>query len=400
MLNLRITVEKFLEGAQTRVGKYAVAIALGIVVTAASILLLNIPVKARLGTVDVPDAFRTVLAAKERLVARQSPYHPALEPAYTHSPGVLVPVQWFPQDAATAWFWISLSMVIAWAVVLSISSGRWTIRTVFLLLFGLGLAWPATFESLQRGQLELLLFVIAAFGAYFVNKVPILSGLLIGTLPWFRLQWAILFLPFILVVTQKKRWRLAQFFLGYFMAMLTWGAGIFNVTFGSDRGMELTREWFSILKEQRLSLFLDSNNQSLWISLTRWLGDASLSVYGLTAMIVGLLLGRMVARSTEVRPYGGELAWISPWLMIGQLMNPLSWKWANVFVIGMPLAFAQGKWIDNIWVRRLLVVCVITLMLLVQYAPFTQKVGIDVQADLLGYGVLTLQWLLLLILCL
>ena len=92
--------------------------------------------------------------------------------------------------------------------------------------------------------------------------------------------------------------------------------------------------------------------------------------------------------------------WLSPWLLLTQLVNPLSWRWGSVFVVGAPFAIAvMSRSIGKTAVRSLLFSTVVVLWAF-QLNFVVRPMGYHHWTDLHGYGILTLYWGLLLILCL
>jgi hypothetical protein len=101
------------------------------------------------------------------------------------------------------------------------------------------------------------------------------------------------------------------------------------------------------------------------------------------------------------RPYApsaqDSFVWISPWLIMGQLINPLSWRWGSVYLIGACFAaFRPGR--RFLWFRGLLWLAMIGLFL-VQQNPFVRGVlHMGHWTDLHEMGVITLYWLVILLL--
>jgi hypothetical protein len=118
---------------------------------------------------------------------------------------------------------------------------------------------------------------------------------------------------------------------------------------------------------------------------------------GVAGVVLGLLLGLLIIR----RPYSptaqDSFVWLSPWLILGQLVNPLSWRWGSVYLVGVCFAaFRPGRRFH--WMRGLLWIAVLILLVL-QQNEFVQGVlGLSHWTELHDAGVITLYWLFLLLL--
>jgi hypothetical protein len=139
------------------------------------------------------------------------------------------------------------------------------------------------------------------------------------------------------------------------------------------------------------------------MTLYRWFSGNELVV----AVIGGILALALVAVMV-VRTYGrarrgrGQfiepLRWVGPWLIVTQLLNPLSWRWGSVFVVAIPLATVDSR----IWhrvVRKVLWGMVVVGWLL-QLNPVVQFLGFDHWTYLHGSGLITFFWATLLLLSL
>jgi hypothetical protein len=170
------------------------------------------------------------------------------------------------------------------------------------------------------------------------------------------------------------------------------------LAFGPDQALRLSQAWFAVLREQPHSLFTHDVNQSLWASVTRWVSmSSSMTSLGIAALLSGLLLGLLVMRRPYAPPAQESFMWISPWLIMGQLINPLSWRWGSVYLVGACFAaFRPGR--RFLWFRGLIWIGVIALFLL-QQNPFVKGVlGMTHWTDLHEMGVVTLYWVGLLLL--
>jgi hypothetical protein len=165
----------------------------------------------------------------------------------------------------------------------------------------------------------------------------------------------------------------------------------------------MSQEWFQLLKTQPSTLFANDVNQSLWASVGRWvnvfaLDSASMmSALGIAGVLAGLLMGLLVLRRPYAPTAQDSFVWITPWLIMGQLVNPLSWRWGSVYLIGAAFAaFRPGR--RFLWFRGLLWLAVIGFFLL-QQNPFLKTVlGLHHWTELHEAGVITLYWVTLLLL--
>jgi hypothetical protein len=82
---------------------------------------------------------------------------------------------------------------------------------------------------------------------------------------------------------------------------------------------------------------------------------------------------------------------------MGQLVNPLSWRWGSVYLIGVCFAaFRPGR--RFLWFRGFIWLGVILLFLL-QQNPFVRGImGVGHWTELHEAGVVTLYWVFLLLL--
>jgi hypothetical protein len=80
-----------------------------------------------------------------------------------------------------------------------------------------------------------------------------------------------------------------------------------------------------------------------------------------------------------------------------QLINPLSWRWGSMLLIGAPFSAESHLRSKNrsTW----FVACVCLLLFLVQLNPIVEKLGFGHWTDLHHFGSITIYWLFILILC-
>ena len=120
---------------------------------------------------------------------------------------------------------------------------------------------------------------------------------------------------------------------------------------------------------------------------------------GAALVLVGWMGGRLVTRSEEVARAklhrGLALAWISPWLLYMQWINPLAWRWGSVLAVGMPFAWERARW-KHARRDRLTWMSWIGFVWLLQQTPFLKLLGVAHWTDLHPYGLVSFYWFLLL----
>lgn len=356
----------------------------------------------------IPGDFEVYLRAWQRVSGGQTPYVAADTSPFKYSPGALALVQFLPRDPEKAWQVFGGLSIAGLVGALLFGVTYRGLRSVGRLVLGLVIAWKGIIETLDYGQLELLILALGVGAAASFETLPVLSGLLLGLLPGFKLPWALLFVPFLLASRMEPRrraHRFRRFLSGYLGGWLLWAEAAPSLTFGRDRALVLSRQWIELLRSQPRSLFESDINQSVWQSVwvtTQKLGLAPLVAMGSACILVGWMLGRLVARSQQTASgriaSGQALGWISPWLLYTQWVNPLAWRWGSALAVGMPFAWERmrhrgsrmfrwtvGTWIAFLW--------------LLQQTPFLRLLGIHHWTDLHPYGVVSFYWLLLIGLC-
>ncbi|MCM2324469.1 MAG: glycosyltransferase 87 family protein [Oligoflexia bacterium] len=339
---------------------------------------------------QIPGDFAVYLRAWERVASGQDPYVAADPSPYKYSPGILGLVSLLPSDPRAAWLWFGAISILSLgaSLVIGVRMASW--RAVGLLVLGLALSWKGTLETLDYGQLEFLILLIATVAARLYAFWPATAGFLLGLLPGFKLPWILFFLPFVLralshreIPYPRNRFfrRLAS---GYFLAWFFWAAALPSLMFGPERAKALSQSWVRLLQVQPADLYLTDINQSLFSFALRLSGGSAELVLALVLLSSGALLAVLIRRNRKFVPENGTLAWISPWLLFTQLANPLAWRWGSVFAVGAPFG-ARFSWG---W-------AVVLLLWLAQQTPVVKLLGFEHWTDLHGYGVITLYWLAL-----
>ncbi len=386
-------------------------VAFAVVMTACFALFLRYPAKTLRLELPIPQDFSVYLNAWERAKAHESPYVAADGLPYKYSPGVLPLVGLLPPHPANAWYVFGSLSLFLFGLAL-MSGGRWsTWKEVFLLVVGLALAWKGLIENLDYGQLDLLLFSVAMISGALLGRWPFFAGLLAGTLPWFKLPWALLLLPLWLMartdsgpsgLAPRAPRRLRMLVSGFALASLTWGAALPSFVFGSQRALEYSQAWLELLRTQPSSIYLHDMNQSIWVLLPRWAGMTPALptpfTIALTLMLAGVALGILVSATPRSR---GSLASLTPWVLFLQLMNPLAWRWASLLVVGVPVACDRAgpadrkpsAWAFAGWGA-------VTALWLIQLNPFARLMGATHWTEFHPFGTIGLYWLVLLLLML
>lgn len=378
-------------------------------------LFLRYPHQAVKPGAKLPSDFETYFHAWQRISQGLSPYAVVDSGlAYRYSPGALTVFKLLPHHLADAWWVFSLTSIVSLCISLAVGARYRDLKSVGLLLLGLGLSWKGILEALDTGQLEVFLFAVTMLAAASLRRVPILAGLLCGFLPAFKLPWVLFVVPFLVMNRQEGR-RSGQFFSGYFMSWFVWGAALPSITFGSERATLLTREWLQTLSLQRQALVMSDMNQSIWIAFERWIGAfyvggfklkeihvlmagpypvslAKSLALGFSLLVVGWVFGSLMTRLKGLSTRQELLVWLSPWALLIQLMSPISWRWGSVLAIGMPFAIASVSSLRGRTWHWMLIGMVFGLWM-IQQNPLAELFGFKHWTDLHPYGSIAAFWL-------
>jgi hypothetical protein len=290
----------------------------------------------------VPQDFATYLRASERLGRNTDPYVVEDEHPYKYPPGFLVPIQLLPQDPKKAWHLFGVMSLAAWAMALFLGTSLNTWKQVGLLILGLILSWKGVLETLDFGQVEFLLLFILTLSALLWKRLPWVAGVLTGTLPWVKLPWAFFIVPFLILMGRRNAKKgLISYGLGYGVACLLWFIFLPVLVFGVDKTVLLTQGWISIVRLQPKSLYFSDFNQGLFVAIFECFGfGTEFSWFALLlTFLIGLLVGIPLAKRTlTTQSYESALGWMAPWMLLGQLLNPLGWRWGSILLIGIPFS--------------------------------------------------------------
>ncbi len=369
-----------------------------------TLLLIRYPANPGSYRYALPTDYSVYLRARDRVNSGENPYQAADSSPYKYSPGVLALVSALPRNPADSWIVFSSLSIFGLAIVLLIGARFPSWKSVLFIPIGLALAWKGVLETLDYGQLELIILLLVVMAAVLRRRHPLIAGFLAGTLPWFKLPWLLLGLPLILGNVAsvqgpgRKEKKLRLVISGYLFSWFVLGAAVPSLVFGPERAMQLTQGWIALLRNQPHALYFSEINQSVWISSMRWIGGNPLVPIGLVACAAGFILGSFISRSLRLVSNRDVFAWLSPWLILTQLLNPLSWRWGSVFLVGAPFAIAAGSSRSRSF--RITVAFIALLFFLLQMNPVVQALGYHHWSDFHGYGVVTGYWISLLLLCL
>jgi hypothetical protein len=317
-----------------------------------------------------------------------------------------------------AWFYFLMFNLAVLSSVLWMGARYRNLKDVGYLLGGLGLAWKGILDVLENGQLEILILGFLTLAAAAFSQVTFLSGVLVGFVGWLKLPWALMLVPFLLAASRKHSGdprpparRLKLFFSGYILSSFSVGVVIPSLVYGPERAAELTQGWFDVLKFHPPAEFLTPLNQSLWASGVRlfseWGGLSVMPALGLACVLVAVFLGLLLNRY-PISPSAKEpLAWLTPWLLLGALIQPYSFRWNSLYLLGAFFAASRvqpgprssepvrflTRFRPAIWVLLL-------LLTLLQMNPVVQALGLGHWSELHQHGVTTASWIVALALSL
>jgi len=375
-----------------------------------TILYLRYPGKFDAYTSQIPQDFGVYVKAWQRYTQGDSPYVANEYLSFKYAPGMLALIGILPKTPTDAWFAFSTLCVALLTLTLMIGARYRTWRDVVALIIGVVLSWKGILECFDYGQVEVFIFPILIIATSIYTRYTLLAGALIGMLPWLKAPLLFMIVPFAVASSRREREdgkpplrRLKLFTSGFLFSSVFWGAGLPSLAFGPDKAMRMSQDWFNLLRTQPPSLFANDVNQSLWASVSRWVdvhgtaGVSSFSGLGIAGVLAGLLMGLLILRRPYAPTAQDSFVWISPWLIMGQLLNPLSWRWGSVYLVGSAFAaFRPGR--RFLWFRGLLWLGVLALFLL-QQNPFVKAVlGLNHWTELHEAGVITLYWVALLLL--
>ena len=386
-------------------------VAFALILLLTGLLWYRYPLAVYRGQDQVPSEYALTLKAWQAAKAGENPYELKSERPigeeevrFKHSPGTLTLVGLMPKEPRTSWFVMGTLSLLVFGLSLAAGARYPSWRSVIYLILGWSLAWRGLLETLETGQLEILIFGLAVFAGILLRRQPLICGLIAGTLPWIKLPWMLLLLPLMLVNVAtlqgkgKKVRRVRLVFSGYFFSWFIWGAGVPSLVFGQEEARAITSNWIHAMISQPTDLYFSRVNQSVWSAGMRILGDDPYLGLGIGTTLAGILLGSLMVKGMRMLPNRDVLAWLAPWLLVTQLLSPLSWRAGSVFALAAPFAIGITPE-SRIGLRWFLKTSAFVLMI-VQINPIVLALVGKSWTALQEYGVFTAFWGVLLLLCL
>jgi hypothetical protein len=170
-------------------------------------------------------------------------------------------------------------------------------------------------------------------GFWYARKIPRVSLATAALLPFLKLPWA---LASVGIALYSRPRRLMDFAPAAIIAVL-FGLGVPFFLWG---GLSAYGDWFTVLKVQPASILVtEPANQSLSAVFGRTTGYAEIGV-ALGALLLALQAFRVWKRN--------QSTWVETealtWLALLCLVSPLSWRWASLWFVQLPLIFSdRGK---------------------------------------------------------
>lgn len=306
----------------------------------------------------IPDEFRSMLNSYENFQASGRVYRLSDFHGFKLPPIFLVLIGLLPQSPQAAWEVHLSASILALMVSLALGARYRTHRELLFLAAGLWLSWGGLNECLSGGHLETFCLLLTLISCVLFTRYTLAAGLIAGFLPWIRFPYLILSLAFLLASARRRRvltgdlasfykppsQRMKDFFSGMFFGWIVAGAVVPALAFGPEVALELTQNWMDVLKSQPYLWVGDPKNQSLWVSLgTVFKSYPNLSV-GVSAILSGWLVGAMLVRRPYAPTAQDAFSWVSPWLLLIHLLNPVSFIWAQTSLVGLTFAvFRTGR---------------------------------------------------------
>ncbi len=378
-----------------------------LVLIVCGLLFVRYPLKAfSPQSAGAPGDFTVYLRASDRLAQGVSPYVSSDSSPYKYSPALAGMTSCIPHEQA--WFLFSALSILGFGAALFFGGAYRSFKSVALLAVGYSLAWKGVLETLDYGQIDFVLFILGVFAARWVIEKPFWAGFVVGCLPAIKLPWLLMIAPFQVesltdagenpkrVLLKRRR----IFLSGVALALLTWLVVLPLLFWGPMRAWDLTYDWILLLaKGQPSSLFLSDINQSIGLLVWRLTGhELSVSLSAVMGGGVALFLGFWILHMRKLNPVSPRkfpLAWLAPWLLLIQLVSPLSWRWASLFAAAIPLAIVRGE-PKTEWFKRWAALWVSVLILwILQLNPVARALGFEAWTDFHGWGLITVYWIAL-----
>lgn len=312
-----------------------------------------------LGSIDsedykIPQDFGVYLQAREHLRQGQSPYVTSVYSQYRYAPSAVLPFYLLPESEKTAWLVFKALLILMWTAGIWIGTSFDTPKKFGFLVLGILLSWKGLLETLDYGQLEFAFFFFGILATRLLKTRPWISGLILGTLPWIKLPWGFLLIPFAGFYLWKKEFHgLTQLLIGAAASTLFWVILAPLASFGWSSTLLLYSDWFMILENQPKTLYWNEINQGLNAALLRLFGpEQSMAAFIPYLLLSVFFIWRLLKTTMKQRSSSTEpMAWVAPWLLLAQIVSPLSWRWSSLVLTGIPFAFPTAGFIRNRKVR-------------------------------------------------
>lgn len=367
---------------------------------AAALFFLHVPLHM-IFEMPVPMDFEVPILARDRFLQGINPYIPEEFLPYKYSPFAVVPMILLPKDHTAAWFYYKIVCVLSLAATLYYGFRPITWKRVGLAVLGVIFAWKGFTMVLYYGQLEFIMYLLAVVAVIVFRKSLFWSGVIIGMMPWLKLPFGFMFIPFLIEAArmsyqEKSYKKFLQLCTGLGVSAVLYGFLIPGAAFGFSETIEHTKNWYLLVKTQPQALFEEPLNQSVWIAAWRWLGPVGHSIWVKGALILATLAAIYLIAQRHMKRWDtrSPLVWITPWILLNQIINPLAWVWGGLYVMGAPLALedSEKKSTQPVWLKSVLWVMVI-IGLLLQQRGLPQFLGVETWEGLFQYGSLSFYWL-------
>ena len=308
---------------------------------------------------DLP--FDFLIYHRASLLARigQDPYDSSLENAYKYAPVSLALFSLLPRQPATAWRIFKYFNILSWLGTLSLGVIPRGMGDVVLLLLGVALSWRGLIENLSFGQMEIFLLAITLGAFHLLQAVRpgqdqrnrliwMATAVLLTSILFIKLPWLIFCVPVLKKAVRSSRKTFLEMLGMLSGCSLILAAFLPALVWGPSNTWTWTLSWIRIMRMQPSVLYIKEHNQSIWSTSLRWIlldkeigGVLSVMLSALTLWL-GLRLLREKREFASALPKGiRPLVELTPWWLLCFLLNPLSWRWASLLMVGLPLSISH-----------------------------------------------------------
>ncbi len=331
---------------------------------------------------QVPADFLVYFQAVQRWRLELSPYDPSRVMTFKYSPGAFgffVLAFFGAESPGEAWLRFKAFSLITWGLTIYRIWPKRSAWDFLWLALGLLWSWKGLLEALDFGQVEVAAIAPLLLGFALAPTAPAVSVALAALLPFIKLPWILASIG-IVFAARPKKW---DDWLPAVAVVLALGLALPLILFS---GATVYADWLEVLRIQPTTILVtEPANQSLSAVFGRTLGYPELGV-----VLAGLLVAFQAVRAYQRRRFAVDPeADALTWLSLLCLVSPLSWRWASLWFIQLPLVTARG-WKDS-QVRTLTGVLVLTWLL--TQNPVVRFFGLNHWTDLHSGGWVTLQWM-------